>query len=224
MCRRIVAVCCFIVAGAGAARAGGASNEPGGGSGGWRLAAGAFAGGIMIDRSLENYRWDTRPAPLTGAELTVLKGRFAAGARFWGARTTQASGIPGETQVPQVDLTGVGAVGSVRALTVSVLELWGTGYAGRLHLGYSPDRLTFDPGGLAEPVTVEYAPISEWEFGYGAKVRTELMRRLSVTVEAGRHAFALDTAHRRGDEIVESREWFNSWTVQLNIAWLVTLG
>ena len=181
-------------------------------------------GGVMVDRDLENYRWETKPARLTGVEMTLSRGRFAAGARLWGSHTSQASGIPGETQAPRVNLTGLGAVARVRALKLNVVELWGTGYAGRLHFGYEPDRLTFDPGGVAEPVTVEYAPISEWEFGYGAQVRTELVRQLAVAVEVGRSAFALDTAHRRGDEIVQSREWFHSWTIQLQISWLVTLG
>ena len=109
-------------------------------------------------------------------------------------------------------------------MKVSVVELWGTGYAGRLHLGYDPDRLSFDPGGLAEPVTVVYEPISEWEFGYGAQLRGEPTKHLALAIEAGRSAFALDTAHRRGDEIIQSREWFHGWNIQLQISWLVTLG
>lgn len=224
MSRPAIAIICLALLNAAAVHAGESATKPDEGRGSWRLAVGVFAGGIMVDRKLEDYRWDTRPAGVTGVEMTVLRGRLAAGARLWGSRTTQASGIPGETQAPSVNLTGIGAVGRVRVLKVNVVELWGTGYAGRLHLGYDPDRLTFDPGGLTEPVTVVYAPISEWEFGYGARLRSEPMKQLALAIEAGHSAFALDTAHRRGDEIIQSREWFHGWTIQLQISWLVTLG
>lgn len=221
---RAAVVCCSILFAAPATFAGSASPDPGEGRGGWRLAAGVFAGGLMVDKELENYRWDTRPSALTGVEVTLLRGRFAAGARLWGSHTTQASGIPGESQAPRVNLTGVGVLGRVRVLKLNVVELWGSGYAGRLHLGYDPDRLSFDPGGPAEPITVVYDPISEWEFAYGAQLRGEPTRQLGLAIEAVRSAFALDTAHRRGDEIVQSREWFHSWSIQLSVSWLVTLG
>jgi hypothetical protein len=224
MFRSASAISCLFLLAATATVAGPSSPDEKAGRGRWRFAVGLFAGGYMVDRKLDNYRWDTHPAGLRGVEATLLRGRFAAGARLWGSHTTQSSGIPGESEAPRVNLTGVEILGRVRVLQVSFVELWGSGHAGRLHLGYDPDRLTFDPGGLAEPVTVVYDPISEWEFGYGAQLRGEMTRQLALAIEAGRSSFALDTAHRRGDEIVQSREWFHGWSVQLSVSWLVTLG
>jgi len=228
MNRLLAALCCIALAsgacaGAGSARAGGSGAEPGT-DGGWRLAVGVFAGGLAVDQRLENYRWDTRPAMQTGVQATVYRGRFAAGARLWGSRTTQAIGIPGTGESPRVNLTGVEGVGRVRLFDISRVELWGSGHAGRIHLGYSPDQLTIDTGVLADPITVAFDPIAEWEFGFGAGLRGEVTEHLAVSLDAERSSFALDTAHRRGEEIVESRDWFHSWSLRLQVSWLLTLG
>ncbi len=216
-------LCIALVTSAGSARAGDSGAEPGTGSV-WRLSVGVFAGGLAVDQRLENYRWDTRPAVQTGIEATVYRGRFAAGARLWGSRTTQAIGIPGAGESPRVNLTGVEAVGRARLFELRGVELWGSGHAGRIHLGYSPDRLTFDTGVLADPITVAFDPIAEWEFGFGAGLRRGVTEHLAVSLDAERSSFALDTAHRRGEEIVESRDWFHSWSLRLQVSWLLTLG
>ena len=93
------------------------AGEPGtdrGSGDGWRLSVGVIAGALAVDPRLEDYRWDVRPAVQTGVQATVLRGRLAAGARVWGSRTTQASGIPGAGESPRVSLTGVDAVGQFR--------------------------------------------------------------------------------------------------------------
>ena len=102
--------------------------------------------------------------------------------------------------------------------------MWGLASVGRLHMSYEPDQLTFDVGGITEPITVDYTPISEWDFGYGLELRTVLMNQLAIALQAERSTFALDTAHRRGDEIVESRERFYSWSLRLQLAWLLHFG
>jgi len=190
----------------------------------WTLAAGPVTGGVSFDQDLANFRWDTRPAAQWGVHALLHRRRFAAGMRLWRARTTQSSGIPGESQAPNVNLTGVELLGSIRAFRYGGLELWGISHAGRLHLGYDPDQQTFDVGGIAEPIAVDYAPISEWEFGLGIELRKEFMSRVAVALQGERTTFALDTAHRRGNEIVQARDRFYSWNLRLQVSWLWRLS
>jgi hypothetical protein len=190
----------------------------------WRLGIGPTVGGLLFDPDLANYRWDTQPALQTGLQATLLRGRFAAGSRLMRTHTTQASGIPGESQAPRVNLTGVEILGQVRVIGYRGIEMWGLASLGRLYLSYEPDQLTFDVGGITEPITVDYTPISEWDFGFGLELRADLMNQLAIALQAERSTFALDTAHRRGDEIVESRERFYSWSLRLQLAWLFHLG
>jgi len=188
-----------------------------------RLAIGAIIGGIAFDPSLDDYRWDVSPAMQSGAQATLYWKRLAAGARLWRAHTTQASGIPGETQAPRVNLTGVEFTAGARALSIRGVELWGSAYAGRLLLGYDPDQLTFDSGGIGEPITVAYQPIDEWDVGAGIALRREIARQMSLALETTATSFALDTAHRRGSEIVEARERFYTWNLRFEVAWLIDL-
>lgn len=189
----------------------------------WRLAIGPAIGGMAVDPDMENYRWDVSPALQSGAQAIVYRNRFAAGARVWRSHTTQASGIPGESQAPRVNLTGIEVVGRARIASYRGTALWGSAQAGRLLLGYDPDQLTFQAGGAGAPVTVAYEPISEWSFGAGLGVRREIVRQMALALDVERSSFALDTAHRKGNEIVESRERFYSWHVRLEVEWLVNL-
>ncbi len=189
----------------------------------WSMAIGPTIGGLLLDPHLGDYRWDTSPTLQSGAQATVFRGRFGLGARASFAQTSQESGIPGETTAPDVNLTGLAFVGQVRALSVRGIGLWGTAYGGRLHLGYHPDQLTFEPGGPTQPVTVTYDPLSEWDFGLGIEIRGDLTRQMALALQAERSSFSLDTAHRRGDEIVEARERFYSWGLRLQVSWCVDL-
>ncbi len=187
----------------------------------WRLTVGPTVGVLLLDPHLADYRWDTGPTLQTGAEAVLSRGRFGVGTRVLLSSTTQASGIPGETQAPRVALTGFEILTQVRALSVRGVELWGTAQGGRLHMGYDPDQLTFSPGGLTEPVTVAYDPVSEWDFGFGLEIRGRLTRQVALALQADGSSFSLDTAHRRGSEIIESRERFTSWGLRLKACWQV---
>jgi len=189
----------------------------------WRLSLGVVAGVHALDADLADYRWDVSPGLRTGFQATVYRGRFAAGVRYSRSQTTQSSGIPGETLVPRVNMTGIDFLGQVRAVGYRRVELWGLAHAGTLHLGYTPDHLTFDVGGFTTPVRVEYDPITEWDYGLGLELRGELTEHMALAVQAEGSTFALDTAHRRGDEIVESRERFYSWSLLLHVSWLLNL-
>jgi hypothetical protein len=185
-----------------------------------RLEVGVAVGGIELDSDLQNYRWDTAPAWQSGMQATLLRGRLGAGASVWRSATTQATGLPGQATTPRVSLTGVDLVGQIRALSVRGIELWGTVHGGRLFMGYDPERLTFDPGGVGGPITVAFEPISEWEYGVGTSLRGELGAHMALALQADLTSFALDTAHRRGDEIVETRERFSAWNLRAQVSWV----
>jgi hypothetical protein len=188
------------------------------------LAIGTIAGAYGFDTGLDDYRWDTRPALQWGAQATIHRGRLAGGVRMWRTQTTQSSGIPGETRAPKVNLTAVEMLAQVRLASYWRLELWGAAHGGRIHMGYDPDRLTFNPGGTGIPITVDYKSISEWDFGAGIEVRSEITNGMALSLHAEQSSFTLDTAHRSGTEIVQSRERFYSWQVRLQVSWLVHLG
>ncbi|HXV13731.1 MAG TPA: hypothetical protein VEC56_05955 [Candidatus Krumholzibacteria bacterium] len=189
---------------------------------GWRIGVGAMLGGISFDSHLDDYRWDVTPTLQTGAQATVYHGRFATGARLWLAHTTQASGIPGETQAPRVNLTGLEWIGQGRMVSYRGLELWGMVHGGRLFLAYDPDEMTFDPGAGA-PITVAFDSISEWDYGFGIEIRGAVTAQLALALQAEHTSFSLDTAHRNGDEIVETRERFDQWSLRVQAAWLWNL-
>jgi hypothetical protein len=185
----------------------------------WSIAAGAAVGGLLLDPSLDDYRWDVTPALQTGVQVTLFRDRFATGARAWMSHTSQASGIPGQTQAPRVTVAAIEWVGQGRLVSYRGVELWGMVHGGRLFLSYDPDQMTFDAG-VGTPVTVAFDSISEWDYGFGAEIRRRLTAQLALALQAERTSFSLDTAHRSGDEIVESRERFDQWSLRVQAAWL----
>ena len=220
--RNVVGAVCFCAALATNAFAGtdaGGQPQPA-----WQLELGAVIGTAAPDGDLADFRWDINPALQTGLAATIYHGRFGFGARVLRTQTTQASGIPGETQAPDVNLTTTELVGRVKALEYWGVALWGSAHGGLLHVGYDPDRLTFDTGILPEPITIDYASINEFAAGLGVELRTEIARHAAISLQAEQTTFALDTAHRVGSEIVQSRDRFYSWSLQLQVSWLLGLN
>ena len=58
----------------------------------------------------------------------------------------------------------------------------------------------------------------------GLELRGTLPQQLALAVQAEQSTFALDTAHRRGSEIVFDRERFYSWSFWLQVSWTLGLG
>ena len=46
---------------------------------------------------------------------------------------------------------------------------------------------------------------------------------VALALQIGRTSFSLDTSHRRGGEIVEQRQSFHSWSLGLQVSWLLGL-
>jgi hypothetical protein len=176
-----------------------------------------LAGTTQFDAGLADYQWDTRPRLGWGPAL-VGRGRLATGLRVWRASSTQSIGDLGPA--PSVQATSWELVGEGR-----LAELWGTrvlvtASAGRLHLGYRPDRITIQPPGPVSPIVVELAPVGTWIGGGGLALRRAVTADLTMGLGVETRVFAIDTAHRAGDAIVYARESFGDWSARFEIAWL----
>jgi hypothetical protein len=175
-----------------------------------------FAGAVALDAHLGDYEWDTSPRAVWGAALRADFTRFGAGARFRSAGTAQRAAWPGEERSLDVSLRSLEGFATVRLASVAGIGLSAGGHAGLLRLGWSPDRLTIDGAG-SEPLAVRFDPITEGLAGAGLEARRALLSGFELAVTVDRTWFRLDTAHRRGDEIVEARETFGNWYLTASI-------
>lgn len=179
----------------------------------WRLSIAPSIGAIALDSHLADYRWDTSLSMQPGLRVGVHHARFATALRTAWSGTEQATGVPGESAAPSVNLTQVDLALEGRMATLAGIEMWASGHGGRLFLGYEPDEMTVDAGG--SPVTVSFDAITEWCYGFGVSFRRDVARHLALGLQLDQTTFSLDTAHRSGDEIVEARESFSNWSLSL---------
>lgn len=177
-----------------------------------------WGGVLVLDPHLADYRWETDPRPVWGGTFAASAGRLTGGARIWRATTRQATGIPGESRQFAVSLTGFQGTGEVGVAEAFGFRLGATGSAGVVRFAWTPREMTIDDVLLGEPLVVRADPIDEAVFGAGAVLRRALPFGFEAAAAAERTWFALDTAHRRGDAIVEERETFGSWTVRMEVA------
>jgi hypothetical protein len=169
-----------------------------------------FAGAVALDAHLGDYEWETSPQAVWGAALRADFARFAAGLRFRSAGTAQRAAWPGEEHSLDVSLRSLEGFGTVRLASVAGVGLSAGGHVGRLRLGWSPDRLAIGEAG-SEPLSIAFDPIMESLAGAGLEARRALPSGFELALTVDRTWFRLDTAHRRGDEIVEARETFGNW-------------
>lgn len=181
------------------------------------LSLAPFAGAVSLDSHLADFRWDTAVRPAWGLAGFASLGRVTPGVRFWRSSTTQSTGIPGDDTSLDVSLTGFEATAAVRMGSLAGFRLLATGNAGILRMAWSPSSLALEVG-LAEAVAVEFAPVTEGIFGAGVTLRRELFAGFDLAVGAERSWFRLDTAHRRGNEIVEDRETFGNWAARVEVS------
>ena len=179
----------------------------------WRISIAPVIGAVMFDPHLGDYRWDTSLAVQPGLRLGVHHTRYSAALRTSWSATEQSTGLIGETESPRVHLTQLDLALETRIATLAGVELWGSGHGGRMFLGYEPDQMTVDAGG--SPVTVSFDAINEWCYGAGVAFRRDVARHLALSLQLDGTGFHLDTAHRSGSEIVESREGFVNWSLSL---------
>jgi hypothetical protein len=179
----------------------------------WRAWVAPTVGALALDPHLGDYRWDTSISVQPGIRAGVQHARWAAAVRTSWAGTEQATGVIGETADPDVHMTQLDLALEGRVVSLRGVDLWGSAHGGKLFLGYEPGEMTVDAGGT--PVTVTFDPITEWCWGFGAAFRRDLTQHLALGLQVDQTTFRMDTAHRRGDEIVEARESFSNWSLAL---------
>jgi hypothetical protein len=185
------------------------------------LSFGVLAGTTRPDPDLAGYGWEVGGHASWGLRAMAGSGRVGAGLRFTRWQTRQETGASDPQDNPVVRMSDVRFLVRARAVSVQNLDVYGTAGAGRYRMSYSPDRLTVYPGGGAEPVSVAFAPVSDWSFSLGLGLEHPLVRGLTAGAEIERSVFLLDTAHRSGTQIVTSRDSFRNWNLRLSLSWML---
>jgi hypothetical protein len=175
-----------------------------------RLGIEPFGGVLALDPALDDYRWDAGPRPVGGITLRADAARLGGGARVWGTGTTQRAALLDESVALDVGLLAFDGFVEARLASIAGFDLGAAGRLGALRISWSPDRLAIDAGG-GSPVSVAFDPIVETTWGAGLGVRRGIPGGFELSVGAERTWFRLDTAHRRGDEIVTERTTFANW-------------
>jgi hypothetical protein len=187
----------------------------------WRLDLGAGVAALAWDEQLSDYRWDVRPSAALQLHASALHGPWALGLGLGTTSTLQESGIPGETLAPRVALHTLELHAAFRVAQWQGIQLWGQAHGGRLMMRYEPDQFSFAVPGGGEPIVVDYAPVDEWTGGLAASLRREFFGNLALAAQLTHSSFALDTSHRRGDEIVHERQGFHNWSLGISASWLL---
>lgn len=181
-----------------------------------QLVVGVTGGALSPDADLHDYRWDVSPHATLGAYASVARGPLDAGLHAWTASTSQDTGLD-DIAPPTVRMTALELIGGWRVVSLAGVGLVALGSAGRVHLGYHPDTVTFDADGTE--VRVAFDPIDEWIFGAGFALRRAIGPALIAGARVDYHVFGLDTAHRNGDVIERDRESFGSWSGRLELGY-----
>ncbi len=190
---------------------------------GWRLDVGAGVHALLLDESLRDYRWNVEPSSVLGVHAAALHGSWALGLDLRTTSTVQQSGIPGDLTAPRVDLHSLELDAGFRVLQWQGLQLWGEAHGGRMMMRYEPNQLQFSPPGGGDPIAVDFAPVNEWTGGLAASLRREFFGSLALAAQVRHSSFALNTSHRRGDEIVQERQGFHNWSLGISASWLLDL-
>jgi hypothetical protein len=175
-----------------------------------------LTGSTQFDTGLADYQWNTAPRFGWGVLGLVGRGRLAAGLELWRAGTTQAIGDLGPA--PEVTATSAELVGEARLVEHWGTGLWLRGHGGLLRFGYHPDRIAIQPPGPVSPIAVDLAPVNSWTAGAGVAVRRALSDRWTLGLGVDARRFAIDTAHRAGNEVVYARERFGDWSARCEVA------
>lgn len=174
-----------------------------------------LAGGVQPVARMADYQWDLHPHAAWGGELLAGRGRLSAGVRFWHAGTTQSLAIAGVPD-PAVHANSLELLTRMTVARGRWWRLSAFASAGRLSLTWTPDRVTVPSGG--GPVEVAFTPVHEWVGGAGLGFGIPLTPGWETGFQMERRAYALDTAHRSGSNVVEAREWFGDWTARVSLA------
>lgn len=180
---------------------------------------GAHAGAAAPDRSLADYQWDVAPRAAWGAQAMAGIGKGAVGLRWSRSGTTQALGEGASVPSAEVSLEALEVVARMSLVRAATLGVYATGTAGRLRLGYDPDRVTIDAG--SGPVEVALAPVSTFAWGGGLGIEHPLGPKWTGALEVTRRQWSLETAHRNGAAIEYGRQGFGEWNARFVLGWRI---
>ena len=178
---------------------------------------GLLAGSAQPDPHLADYQWNTSPHLAWGASAMAGAGRLSAGLRYWTSSTTQSMDIGGSTTAPEVLSSTLDLVARTRVASLLGMRVLAGLSGGWLHLGYHPDQVSIPSGG-GSPIPVDLEPIDEWTAGTGLAVMHTVGSAWDVGLGIDYGLFKLDTAHRNGAVIVNSREAFGQWNARIEVA------
>jgi hypothetical protein len=183
-----------------------------------RWEVGVLGGWSLPDRGLDDFAWDVSPHPSWGAQALATLGPAALGLRYTRSSTTQDLGAASSVASARVRSSALELVarGDLVGLEGFGGGLYAVASAGRLHLGYDPDRVTMDTG--SGPVDVELAPVGTWTYGGGLGVKRGLAAGWNVALETTHRRFELDTAHRNGGEVTYERRNFGEWSARVALS------
>jgi hypothetical protein len=157
------------------------------------------------DPHLADYQWSREPSAAWSAEAGVRRGGWSTGIRAsrWSSSQAVAGADPAALDVT---LWGGEWTGSRNLISIGSLALSGVLGLGVVRIGYSPDRVDLGEASVA------FRPAVSWLASAGLAMTRPIGPRFALGLSAERQAFALDTAHRRGEEIVLARETFHGWS------------
>ncbi len=190
-----------------------------GGPLGAHLEVAAIAGVNAPDGSLADYQWDVTPHVAWGAQATAGFGKSTFGLRYTRSGTTQELGEGASVPQADVALEALEVIARTGVARVATLGVYATGTAGRLRLGYDPERVTIDAGG--GPIEVELAPVATFAWGGGLGIEHPLGTHWNGALEVTRRQWSLDTAHRNGTEIERGRQGFGEWNARIVLGWRI---
>lgn len=179
----------------------------------WSFGVSTELGARQLDDHLADYRWDAGPVPVFGLSGVAAHGRWSLQAGVVRSGTEQATGLPGIDTVPTVGLTSFGLRGGATLFHAGPFHADAGVGLHRMHLAWDPDRLDVDVDGTR--VVVDFEAIDRWATSLDLGFAWDVTASAAIGLRARAERFSLETAHRRGDAIVEETETFVGYDATL---------
>lgn len=176
------------------------------------------AGQLLLDTSLQDFRWDVRAQTRLGLELSAQRGAWSVALSADRSRTTQSTGIPGASVAPRVNWTELALQLRRHVDLPGGLSAYGGVRGGRLFLSWDPQRLSLSAPGVSGTIDVVYDDLSSWVVGPQLGLSWALHPLVELVGMGELSHFQLDTAYQSGGSIIEERRGFTSWQWSLGVA------
>lgn len=174
----------------------------------WNFGAATEVGARQLDEHLADYRWDAGPVPVFGLDAVARNGRWVLRAGVSRSGTDQSTGLPGVATVPSVALTEIALHGAATVFAFGDFDVDIGAGIGRVYLAWDPERLEADVEGTS--IVVDFEPLDRWVTSTDLSLGWNATSSVRLGLRGRASRFSLETAHRRGDAIVEDTESFVS--------------